>query len=870
MLTLSSATNQPTNQPSAKQHRAQTTSQTLLKMIVASFCFVGLLLCTGEAVLQVTISLGKVELSVGESKFFTCTAIGEPVSIEWFSPDGEKILSSERVVVQVETVRSRLTIYNANVEDAGIYTCQVTDGKGASQEATILVEIYKKLTFKNVQSPQEFREGDVAEVVCQVSSSPAPVVTWLNNNQDITGPQYEQFLMLENGNLRILNVSKKNEGVYRCEGRVEARGEIDFRDITLIVNVPPTISAQQRYANATAGQKGAVTFKCTATGSPQPTITWHRNGKLVEEGEKYSVLREGNELFIRNIVRGDTGDYSCRATNKAGITEELMELNVFVQPHITLLENATATENGHVLITCEVDGEPAPTVSWRRVGNASVLLEGEKSQDGRIEVRKQKGTSSLFIKNSQPADSGDYHCKAISPIGQDQRSMHLDVQYAPKFLSTQLTYYSWEGNPVNISCDVSANPQAFIHWRRGSTVLPDLNIPDISVHKKETKVLLEITPRTDKDFGNYNCTAGNRIGTRSQQFILVQAAVPSRPYGLRVVSVSQTVAKISFTKPDSHGGIPIHHYRVDFKEADWEDWRTVNSNGSETHFVLTHLKPNTTHRFRVSAVNGKGQGEPSQPQTFETLPVREPLPPKVQGHSGSDKNYKLMVTEQDDGGSPILEYFLRYRSVSTKDKEDEWIQKTSEGSKDSIVLEDLQWDVQYQVEITAINRLGSSHPTLYEFTMPPKPNTISNTLFSSLGLGAVVGLGVCALLVILVITDVSCFFTKQCGLLMFITTRVCGKSNSSSTKTKDAEEGKAAYLKDGSKEPIVEMRTEEEPITNHDGSPVNEPNETTPLTEPEKSLLKEDNGKEALSPETEEVSVTNDMTTQSKEGSSKA
>jgi hypothetical protein len=38
---------------------------------------------------------------------------------------------------------------------------------------------------------------------------------------------------------------------------------------------------------------------------------------------------------------------------------------------------------------------------------------------------------------------------------------------------------------------------------------------------------------------------------------------------------------------------------------------------------------------------------------------------------------------------------------------------------------------------------------------------------------------------------------------------------------------------DGSKDPIVEMRTEEERITNHDGSPVHEPNETTPLTEPE-------------------------------------
>lgn len=46
------------------------------------------------------------------------------------------------------------------------------------------------------------------------------------------------------------------------------------------------------------------------------------------------------------------------------------------------------------------------------------------------------------------------------------------------------------------------------------------------------------------------------------------------------------------------------------------------------------------------------------------------------------------------------------------------------------------------------------------------------------------------------------------------------------------------FRKDGSKEPIVEMRTEDERITNHeDGSPVNEPNETTPLTEPEYVIL---------------------------------
>ncbi|XP_067849467.1 neural cell adhesion molecule 2-like isoform X2 [Heptranchias perlo] len=691
-------------------------------MTFASLYLIGLLICSGEAVLQVTISLGKVELSVGESKFFTCTAIGEPASIEWYSPDGEKVISNERVVVQTEGIRSRLTIYNANVEDAGIYKCQVSDVNGKTQEATILVEIYKKLTFKDIRSPQEFREGEDAEVICDVSSSPAPMVTWLHNNRDIVIEASDKFLMVGKNNLKIQRISKKNEGVYRCEGRVEARGEIDFRDITIIVNVPPVIHVPERSANATADHQESVTLLCTATGSPEPNISWYRNGRLVEQDDKYS-LKRSTELTIRNIAREDTGPYSCRATNKAGSMEEQLSLKVFVEPHITLLKNETATENGRVVITCDAEGDPTPAIFWRRVGNGSSFLEGEKIHDGRIEVRRQKGKSSLHIRNIEPSDSGAYYCEASSPIGRDQKSMHLDIQYAPKFLSTQVTYYSWEGNSINISCDVTANPQASIHWRKEGVALSDLNTSDVSIYKKGTKILLEVTPAVDSDFGSYNCTASNRIGTRSQEFTLVQAAVPSRPYGLRVLAVSQTIARISFTKPDSHGGVPIHHYQVEVKEVDSEDWKTMTSNGSQTHVVLINLKPNSTYQFRVAAVNGKGQGEHSQMETFQTLPVQEPSPPTVQGQSGSGKNYKLVVTKQDDGGSPILKYVLKYR---TKDKEEEWVQKTAQGIKDSIILQELQWDMEYEVQITAVNQLGTSEPTFFEFTMPPKPNTIAN------------------------------------------------------------------------------------------------------------------------------------------------
>lgn len=67
------------------------------------------------------------------------------MSINWFSPQGERIISNQRVIVHTEGVRSRLTIYNAIIEDAGIYRCQAVDAKGQSQEATVVLEIYREL-----------------------------------------------------------------------------------------------------------------------------------------------------------------------------------------------------------------------------------------------------------------------------------------------------------------------------------------------------------------------------------------------------------------------------------------------------------------------------------------------------------------------------------------------------------------------------------------------------------------------------------------------------------------------------------------------------------------------------------------------------
>ncbi|KAL6481414.1 hypothetical protein MHYP_G00094940, partial [Metynnis hypsauchen] len=780
-------------------------------------------------VLQVSISLNKVELSVGESKFFTCTVIGEPISLNWFNPQGERIISNQRVVLHTEGVRSRLTIYNAIIEDAGIYRCQAVDAKGQTQEATVVLEIYQKLTFREVKTPQEFRQGEDAEVVCDVISSPVPAVSWFYKNREITPERFNRLQVLPNNNLQILKVAKEDEGVYRCEARVEARGEIDFRDIVVVVNVPPVLSVPKESFNATADYQESVTFTCITSGSPDPEVTWLRKGREIERSEQFvlNTLEGGKStLTIKNIKQGDGGPYTCRASNKAGSKESEILLKVFVQPHITHLRNVTAVEGSAAMISCTAEGEPLPEISWRRASDGQTFSHGDKSQDGRVEVQGRHGKSMLTISGVRLSDWGRFDCEALSRIGGHQKSMFLDIEYAPKFQINHTIFYSWEGNPVNISCDVMSNPPATMLWRRDRFTISNEGTSNTRIHTAEGRSLLEVTPMSDRDFGRYNCTARNNIGARYQEFILAQADVPSNPYSVRFASVSQRIATVTFMKPDSHGGVPIGYYIVNYKDQSSQEWRTVKSHGVQTMVLLTNLEPNTTYEVRVAAVNGKGQGEYSHTETFQTLPIREPSPPTVHGQRGVGKAYRLGLVKQDDGGMPIVEYIVKYKT----DKEEQWMTKLVPGMNDFTILQPLQWNTRYNVEITARNVKGLSEPTFFQFLMPQKPD-ITDSLFSGLGLGAVVGLGLAGLLLLLVLVDVSCFFLRQCGLLMCISRKLCSKKTATSSKGKELEEGKAAYLK---------------------------------------LPLKEENGKDVLKPDLIEIKVHSDNSIHTKQDDSKA
>uniref|UniRef100_A0A3Q0RZB7 Neural cell adhesion molecule 1a n=1 Tax=Amphilophus citrinellus TaxID=61819 RepID=A0A3Q0RZB7_AMPCI len=660
------------------------------------------------AAIQVEITPPQGEISVGESKFFLCNVVGDAKDIDWFAPNGDKILPNrpDIFVSRTDEATSTLTIYHANVDSAGIYKCVAKDGDKEAQ-ATVQVKIFQKITFKNAPSLQEFTEGDDADIVCDVVSSPPPTIIWKQKGLKIQAAKDVRFKIMDNGHLQIRGIKKTDEGIYTCEARVMARGEIDFRTMKVIVNVLPTIRARQPEVNSTADIGSSALLACDADGFPEPTVTW---GSELPQEKLRASDKDGSELVIKHVTKVDEGDYTCIAKNKAGEKTEEVSLNVFVQPSITYLSNQTASEfDEQVTLTCEASGDPTPTISWINSRNISSL-------DRNVVVRSHARVSSLTLKNVQFTYAGQYLCTASNSIGQDTQHMYLEVRYTPKILGV-VTVYTWEGNPANISCEVEAHPGASVVWFRDGLQLPAANTTNMKIYNTPSVSYLEITPDSQNDFGSYNCTATNVMGTESKEFLLIQAEVPSSPVIQQVEPFSST-AVVKFEEPDSMGGVPIIKYRVEWRMPG-KEWTDM------TKITITDLKPETTYEVRMSAINGKGEGESSQASTFKTEPVREPTAPKLQVKEHNPGNsLKVNWIKQDDGGSPIKHYLVRYKAHVSDWKPELRLPFDS----DYIVLSGLEWNTEYEVHVVAENQQGKSKPGILTFKTDTEPTTVPGTI----------------------------------------------------------------------------------------------------------------------------------------------
>ena len=137
---------------------------------------------------------------------------------------------------------------------------------------------------------------------------PAPVVAWRKSSGQLPRGRVKY----NSSALQILHVRKDDSEFYFCSaanllGRVEEK--------TLLVVVSPPRFIVKPPARVVARVGDTLTLHCSATGDPQPVISWKKQGSQLPVGRSQQT---NGTLVITGITMNDKGVYICVATN-AGV-----------------------------------------------------------------------------------------------------------------------------------------------------------------------------------------------------------------------------------------------------------------------------------------------------------------------------------------------------------------------------------------------------------------------------------------------------------------------------------------------------------------------------------------------------------------------
>ena len=163
---------------------------------------------------------------------------------------------------------------------------------------------------------------------CHVTGYPSPVVTWrkLSSHLPLGRVRYN------NSALQILRVRKEDSEFYICSAE-NLLGKVERKTLLVVVSLlrftskpPPKIVSMF---------SSAVSLNCSATGDPQPIISWRKQGGQLPVGRGQQI---NGALVITNLQQSDAGNYICTATS-AGVFNVEAVTTLEIQGTMVTLEN---------------------------------------------------------------------------------------------------------------------------------------------------------------------------------------------------------------------------------------------------------------------------------------------------------------------------------------------------------------------------------------------------------------------------------------------------------------------------------------------------------------------------------------------------
>ncbi|XP_078354372.1 roundabout homolog 1-like [Oculina patagonica] len=263
----------------------------------------------------------------GVNVTLSCIADGNPVPTKSWTRNGFPMNTLGNSRIRFSADKKQLTITNVNRTDSGEYRCVANNslGNDTSNTATLDIQYQPKITAHPLSNI--IKEGHNVTISCKAEGNPEPKISWTRNGIIISFAQHEK-------QLAIVNVNRIDSGEYQCVAN-NSVGTDTSNVATLDVQYldqPKIIVHPEAQPN-----KGGddVTLSCNATGNPEPTISWTRNGFPIDTvgNSRIQFLANNNQLTITNINRTDSGKYRCVANNSLGnVSSNAATLDIQIMP----------------------------------------------------------------------------------------------------------------------------------------------------------------------------------------------------------------------------------------------------------------------------------------------------------------------------------------------------------------------------------------------------------------------------------------------------------------------------------------------------------------------------------------------------------
>ncbi|XP_032941545.1 netrin receptor DCC-like [Catharus ustulatus] len=507
----------------------------------------------------------------------------------------------------------------------GVYRCWVgLEGLGAVGSSGATVINPAPLRSLSLPTSISIFQGDPLLLPCQFQADPTPKIRWQKDREDFPAGNSEfsdpRMALLPSGTLQISGVRSDDAGSYRCLVKYFGSSRVG-NEIEVKVLEDPGAPRPPRFLRRPTDVKAMtgsdVIMECSASGNPQPAITWFRGDDLIPVSSKKYSLVAGSNLRISAVTEGDSGPYSCTLGSGSANDSGTAQLQVLVPPFfLTRPSNLYAWESWDVELECAVSGKPTPTVRWLK--NGEVVIPGDYFQI--------VGGSNLRILGLVKSDEGFYQCMAENEAGNSQSIAQLII------LEPELSDPSRvPGPPQELRAPLVSSRSLRLQWRppaqpRGSTALLytvlysrqgnareralNTSLAGISIGNLEPETSYEFRIVASNEFGAGKSSETLRISTRKE------LQLPGPVENFRAAAASPSSILI-FWDPPTVSEVPIQGFRIFWKEAEGEKEQSVDVEGRS--FRLEGLKKFLEYQLRILAFNWYGAGIASEEVLVRTL-----------------------------------------------------------------------------------------------------------------------------------------------------------------------------------------------------------------------------------------------------------